>query len=35
MDRATFDEYVEFADLMLVLVREGWDERLIIWDLSI
>ena len=26
MDRATFDAYVEFAGLMLVLVREGWGE---------
>ena len=28
MDRATFDEYVAFAGLMLVLVREGWGETL-------
>ena len=28
MDRATFDEYVEFAGLMLVMVREGWGETL-------
>ena len=28
MDRATFDEYVAFAGLMLVMVREGWGETL-------
>ena len=28
MDRSTFDEYVEFAGLMLVIVREGWGETL-------